>query len=122
VLFTLFSIEREYIKRLVTLDETIDALRDGLRGVSSDELNKQVRKFIEMSDDLNDFRENAFFAIFDRLVMAGSGGKAPRQSALVLEITPAGGQKVTKVLTAATARPEIAGSDEAAAARVATAK
>jgi hypothetical protein len=122
VLFTLFSIEREFIKRLATLDETIDALRDGLRGVSSDELNRQVRKFIEMSDDLNDFRENAFFAIFDRLAMAGSGGKALRQSALVLEITPAGGQKVTKVLTAAAQRPEIAASDEAGAVRVAAAK
>jgi len=69
--------------------------------VSADELNEQVREFVEMSDDLNEFRENAFFAVFDRLVHEGSGGRAPRSSSLVLEITPPGGKTVTKVLTAA---------------------
>jgi hypothetical protein len=52
-----------------------------------------------MADKLNQFRENAFFTVFDRLVHEGSGGKVPRNSSLVLEITPQGG-KITKVITA----------------------
>ena len=101
VLITLYNVENTFLNRLVRLDATIDGLRDELEGVSADDLNGQVREFVQMSDDLNEFRENAFFAVFDRLVHEGSGGKAPRNSALVLEITPQGGKTVTKVLTAA---------------------
>ena len=101
VLITLYNVENRFLNRLVHLDATIDALRDELVGVSAEDLNKQVREFVEMSDDLNEFRENAFFAVFDRLVHEGSGGRAPRNSSLVLEITPQGGKTVTKVLTAA---------------------
>jgi hypothetical protein len=109
VLITLYNVENTFLTRLVRLDATIDALRDELEGVSADDLNKQVREFVEMSDDLNEFRENAFFAVFDRLVHEGSGGRASRNSSLVLEITPPGGKTVTKVLTAA--RP-VAGVSE----------
>jgi hypothetical protein len=101
VLITLYNVENRFLNRLVQLDATIDALRDELESVSADELNTQVKEFVEMSDDLNKFRENAFFAVFDRLVHEGSGGRAPRNSSLVLEITPQGGKTVTKVLTAA---------------------
>ncbi|MSO23042.1 MAG: hypothetical protein EXQ58_07280 [Acidobacteria bacterium] len=101
VLITLYNVENKFLNRLVQLDATIDALRDELEGVSADDLNKQVKEFVQMSDDLNEFRENAFFTVFDRLVHEGSGGRAPRNSSLVLEITPQGGKKVTKVLTAA---------------------
>ena len=87
-------------KALIQLDTTIDALRDHLSGVSSDDLNKQMKKFVGLADDLGAFRENTFFALFDRLVAEGSGGRAPRNSSLILEITAAGKQKVTKVLTA----------------------
>jgi hypothetical protein len=109
VLIALYNVENTFLNRLVRLDATIDGLRDELEGVSADDLNGQVRAFVQMSDDLNEFRENAFFAVFDRLVHEGSGGKAPRNSALVLEITPQGGKTVTKVLTAA--RP-VAGVSE----------
>ena len=109
ILITLYNVENRFLNRLVQLDATVDALRDELQSVSADELNKQVKAFVEMSDDLNDFRENAFFAVFDRLVHEGSGGKAPRNSSLVLDITPQGGKTVTKVLTAA--RP-VAGAPE----------
>jgi hypothetical protein len=100
VLITLYNIENTFLNRLVQLDSTIDALRDERGGISADRLNKQVKEFMQMSDDLNQFRENAFFTVFDRLVHEGSGGKVPRNSSLVLDITPPGGQKVTKVLTA----------------------
>jgi hypothetical protein len=103
-------VEKRFLDRLVRLDATIDALRDGLGGVSADDLNNQVKDLVEMADDLSRFgRENAFFAVFDRLVMEGSGGKALRNSALVLEITPARGKTVNKVLTAA--RPAVAPSE-----------
>ena len=70
-------------------------------------LESALKKFVGMSDDLGKFRQNAFFAIFDRLVAEGSGGRAPRNSSLILEITAIGKQKVTKVLTAIRAAPEM---------------
>jgi hypothetical protein len=97
---TLYIVEGTFLDRLVELDKTMDGLRDGSIGVSADDLNEQVKDFVAMADDLSFGRENAFFAVFDRLVLEGSGGKALRNSALVLEITPPGGEKVTKVLTA----------------------
>jgi hypothetical protein len=101
-LITLYNVEARFLDRLVRLDATIDALRDELGGVSAGDLNKQVKDLVEMADDLTKFgRENAFFGVFDRLVTEGSGGKALRNSALVLEITPARGKTVNKVLTAA---------------------
>jgi len=109
VLITLYNVENRFLNRLLQLDAAVDALRDGLDAVSVDDLNELVREFVEMSDDLGDFRENAFFAVFDRLVHEGSGGKALRNSSLVLAITPPGGKTVTKVLTAA--RP-VAGVSE----------
>jgi len=120
VLITLYNIENTFLNRLVQLDSTIEALRDERGGISADRLNKQVKEFVQMSDDLNQFRENAFFAVFDRLVHEGSGRKIPRNSSLVLEITPQGGRKVTKVLTAtkpvtqASEIPAVAGATFAA--------
>jgi hypothetical protein len=98
---TLYSVESRFVERLVKLDATIDALREGNNTISSADLDGQVKAFVEMADDLSFGRENSFFVVFDRLVLEGSGGKSPRNSALVLEITPPGGEKVTKVLTAA---------------------
>ena len=99
-LITLYNYQESLAKALIQLDTTIDALRDHLSGVSSDDLNKQMKKFVGLAVDLGGFRENTFFALFDRLVAEGSGGRAPRNSSLILEITAAGKQKVTKVLTA----------------------
>ncbi len=93
VLVTLYNAENKFLNCLVQLDATIDALRDELDGVSAEDLNKQVKEFVQMSDRLNEFRENAFFTVFDRLVQEGSGGRAPRNSSLVLEITPQGERK-----------------------------
>ena len=39
---------------------------------------------------------NTFFGVFDALIRIGGLGKAHRESALVLEITPPGGQTVTR--------------------------
>jgi hypothetical protein len=109
VLATLYNIERKFIERLVKLDATIDALSDGTSGVAPEDLNKDILRFISMADDLSFGRANAFFVVFDRLVVEGTGGRSPRNSALVLEITPPNGEKVTKVLTGAKAAadPEI---------------
>ena len=114
ILITLYSVENRFLNRLVQLDAAIDALRDELAAMSADDLNRRVKEFVEMSDDLNKFRENAFFAVFDRLVHEGGGGRAARNSSLVLEITPQGGKTVTKVLTAA--RPVAGVSDMPASA------
>jgi hypothetical protein len=100
-LSTLYSVESKFVDRLVNLDATIDGLRDGTQPVSSDALNKETKRFVEMADDLSFGRENTFFIVFDRLVLEGTGGKSGRNTALVLEITPPGGEKVTKVLNAA---------------------
>jgi hypothetical protein len=101
VLTNLYGVEANFVENLVKLDAVIDGLRDETAAVSSDDLNERAKRFVEMADDLSFGRANAFFIVFDRLVLEGSGGKSPRNSALVLEITPPGGEKVTKVLTGA---------------------
>jgi hypothetical protein len=100
-LATLYDVERNFVDRLVELDTTIDGLRDGTSSASAADLQKKIKRFVEMADDLSFGRENSFFIVFDRLVLEGSGGKVPRNSALVLEITPSGGEKVTKFMTGA---------------------
>ena len=103
----LYGYQEKFLERLIQLDTTVDALRDHLSGdVSPKDLNKQVKQFVEMAPKLGAFRQNVFFVVFDRLVAEGSGGRAPRNSSLVLEITPRGKQTVTKVLTPVRAAPE----------------
>ncbi len=102
LLTTLCNIEKSYADRLVKLDKVLDrALKDG-KPIPEDELKEAARKFVEMADDLDEWRENAFFAIFDKIVQAAlkdeGQGRAQRESAMVLEITPVGKKKVTKVL------------------------
>jgi hypothetical protein len=117
-LIAVYSIEKTFADRFVKLDALIDKLRN--KGfVKPDDLNDHVAAFVDMAPDLDDFRTNAFFAVFDRLVMEGSNGRAPRESALVLEITPTGGQKVTKVLTAAAQSAESVEEEAAAKAALA---
>lgn len=99
-LVTLYLNEKEFIKRLVELDDVIDKLRDGF-AVSIEDLNKAVKRLVEMGDNLDFGRENSFLMVFDRLILEGSAGRVPRKSALVLEITPPGGEKVTKVIPSA---------------------
>ncbi len=107
VLAALYDIERSYLDRLVELDRVIDRLREGQEEIAPDALNRLAKRFVEMADDLDNFgglkETNVFFAMFDRLVMEGSGGKARRNSTLLLEITPAGGARVTKLISPPTA-------------------
>jgi len=107
VLAALYDIERGYLDRLVELDRAIDRLREGQEEIAPDALNRLAKRFVEMADDLDNFgglkETNVFFAMFDRLVMEGSGGKARRNSTLLLEITPAGGARVTKLISPPTA-------------------
>ncbi len=104
-LVTLYNVERKFLERLVELDAAVDMLRNETGGVTANDLNRLVKRFVETADDLTFGRENTFFAVFDRLVQEGGGGKARRNSVLVLEITPPGGEMVTKVLTAAKPAP-----------------
>jgi hypothetical protein len=100
-LITLCNLEKSYADRLVKLDQVlVRALKDG-KPIPPDELKEAARKFVEMADDLDEWRENAFFAIFDRITQAAlkgeAAGKASRESAMVLEII-LGEKKVTKAL------------------------
>lgn len=93
------SLENTYAKRLVELSKTL-----GKKPVSQKELAKVAGKFVDISDDLNEFTPNAFFAIFDRLVQESlkiaNDSRNFRQSSMILEITPPGTTKsVKKVLT-----------------------
>jgi recombinational DNA repair ATPase RecF len=102
LLTTLCNLEKSYADRLVKLDQVLDrALKEG-KPIPEAELKTAARKFVEMADDLDEWRANAFFAIFDKIVQAAlkdeEPGKPQRESAMVLEITPAGKKKVTKVL------------------------
>jgi hypothetical protein len=101
-LITLYNVEGSYVERLAELDEVLDRALKEQKPIPLDELKEVARKFAEMADDVDEWRENAFFAIFDKIVEAALK-KAPqdkpgRESAMVLEITPDGKNKVTKAL------------------------
>jgi hypothetical protein len=99
MLLTLFAIERELDERLVELDRLVDRCIDEREPVPGEELQKAAVRFVEMAKDLDDWGgQNAFFGVFDALVHAGGGGQGRREAALVLEITPPVGEKVTKIL------------------------
>lgn len=98
LLITLCNIEASYAKRTVVLDKTLSK-----RPVPQKDLQDAAQKFVEMADDLNQWRENAFFAIFDKIVQEAlrrnSDGRTWRQSSMTLEILPPGAQQsVTKIL------------------------
>lgn len=102
-LITLCNIEQKLADRLVKLDKVLDRALKEKKPIPLDELKVAARKFVEMADDLDEWRENAFFAIFDKVVDAAlkdaAQPRAARESAMVLEITAEGKNKVTKVLT-----------------------
>jgi hypothetical protein len=102
-LITLCMIERNYADRLVKLDAVFDRSLQEKKPIPLDELQDAARNFVDMADDLDQWRENAFFAIFDKVVEAALSGspqpRVARESAMVLEITATGKGKVTKVLT-----------------------
>jgi hypothetical protein len=102
-LLSLYFVEDKYVDRLVELDKVLDLALIEKKPIPLDELKEAARKFAEMADDVDEWCENAFFAIFDK-VMEAALKKAPRdkpsrESAMVLEITPDGTNKVTKALT-----------------------
>jgi hypothetical protein len=101
-LSALYYIENRYVACLAELDKILDLALKEKTPIPLDELKEAAREFAEMADDLDEWRENAFFAIFDKVVEAALK-KAPRdkparESAMVLEITPDGKNKVTKAL------------------------
>ncbi|HKQ72525.1 MAG TPA: hypothetical protein VJ810_02280 [Blastocatellia bacterium] len=101
-LITLCNIEKSYADRMVKLDNLLDRALKEKKPIPLDDLKDAARKFVEMADDLDDWRENAFFAIFDKIVEAAlkkvPQSKSARESAMVLEITADGKNRVTKVL------------------------
>ena len=120
VLTTLYNVEASYINKLVKLDVIMDELRAPGAAVDPKVLDKLAKDFVSMADNLDEFRENAFFAVFDCLIKEGSGGRAQRNSALLLEITPQGAATVTKYISPGVLRPaEVPVPSEAAAAATA---
>ncbi len=99
-LVTLCGIEEALVGRMAELDRVVDRCMAARVPVPVEELEKASRRFVEMADDLDNVGgQNTFFAVFDAVVRAGSSGKGRRESALVLEITPAGAtETVTRVL------------------------
>jgi hypothetical protein len=102
LLVTLCNIENRYADRLVKLDKVLDRSLKEKKPIPLDELKEAARKFAEMADDLDEWRDNAFFAIFDKIVEAALNksprDKPARESAMVLEITPDGKKGVRKAL------------------------
>lgn len=88
-LASLFRTEDQYLKRLGALDELVDRIRDS-QAVTLDDLQQASREFVGMAGKIDNWAVNAFFAVFDGLIQFDSGGKAIRESAMVLEITPPG--------------------------------
>jgi hypothetical protein len=102
LLVTLCNIEKSYADRLVKLDKVLDLALKEKKPIPLDELKEAARKFLEMADDVDEWRDNAFFAIFDKIVEAALNksprDKPARESAMVLEITAEGKKKVRKAL------------------------
>ncbi len=88
-LASLFRTEDQYLKRLGALDELVDKIRDN-QAVTTEDLQQASREFLAMAGKIDNWAVNAFFAVFDGLIQFDSGGKAIRESAMVLEITPPG--------------------------------
>jgi hypothetical protein len=101
-LSALYNIEDRYVDRLVKLDEVLDRALKEKKPIPLDELKEAARKFVEMAGELDEWRDNAFFAIFDKIVEAAlkkaPRDKAARESAMVLEIMPDGKKRVRKAL------------------------
>jgi hypothetical protein len=98
ILTTLFLIERSLSERLGKLDQTIDDARMKQKPVSPENLVDAAKAVADAAAAMDQFNgPNSFFAIVDTLIARGGAGKAHRESALVLTITPPGGQAVTKM-------------------------
>jgi hypothetical protein len=107
ILTTLFLIERALSDRLGKLDQTIDDARLKQRPVSPEDLVDAAKDVADAAAGMDQFNgPNSFFAIIDTLIARGGAGKAHRESALVLTITPPGGQPVTKMFMEGAARQE----------------
>ena len=97
VLGRLFANEDALSSRLAALDRALEDARLGRKAVTVDDLEELARALVATAADMNELGgPNAFFAVIDALVAEGAGERR-RESALVLEITPPGGQKITKV-------------------------
>jgi hypothetical protein len=101
-LSALYNIEDRYVDRLVKLDEILDRALKEKKAIPLDELKEAARKFVEMAGELDEWRDNAFFAIFDKIVEAAlkkdQQARVARESAMVLEIMPDGKKRVRKAL------------------------
>jgi hypothetical protein len=101
-LSALYNIEDRYVDRLVKLDEVLDRALKEKKPIPLDELKEAARKFVEMAGELDEWRDNAFFAIFDKIVEAAlkkdQQARVARESAMVLEIMPDGKKRVRKAL------------------------
>jgi hypothetical protein len=92
----LFFVEDELVKRFTRLDTVIDTARKTKSAVSLAQLEDAATKVLDQGATIDKFAPNAFFAVFDALVRVGGLGKSHRESALLLEITPPGGETVTR--------------------------
>lgn len=101
-LASLYSIEDKFIHHYLKLCRSIRGLKDQQTGITVQKLNQQILNLVGLSDDLNEYRQNAFFAVLDHLIQTGNKGTI-RNSSLVLEITPPQStQTVTKIIPAFT--------------------
>ena len=97
ILRTLFNVEDALVRRFVRLDAVVDRARTTTTAVPVDELEQAQADVLKAGGSLDKFgAPNAFFAVFDAFIRVGGIGKAHRESALVLEITPPGGETVTR--------------------------
>ncbi len=111
---TLFRHEDTFVKSLLALDGVVD---DAMRGkpIRFDSLNRALEQFLKSVRNLQQYDSSAVTAIFDRLIQIGSGGAAPRDSAVLIEVTPRqgplAGQKITRLLASGPKDPGLLAED-----------
>ena len=96
---TLFQTENKYVKQLLDLSDDLTKLKAS-QPVPMTKLSNDMMQFVQMASELDMWVPNAFFAVFDKLVRQASQGVSQSKSALILAITPTGGETVTKVIMA----------------------
>jgi hypothetical protein len=96
---TLCNLEKDFADRLVEMDDLLDKVILEKQPLSQLEWLKVAKQFEQLAPAIDDYRENAFFAIFDKLIEQGSRSKVARASVMVLEISPAAGEKIVKFLS-----------------------
>lgn len=121
----LFTFEDSLAKSLVALDRQVEDAKAG-KALDFVQVNAAIADVLKAAASVDEYDASCFAAVLDALAQKGSGGRAMRDSAVIVEATPSAGplagKKVTRYLAAGPKNPaELAVDAPAEPAALATA-